>query len=344
MNILRSLVLVCCVIAAYSADSPPATHKDIAPAPVQLPEHLEPPRPAAADDNVHPKPHPKSSTLPPTTHEPTPSSPKTSSSPAPTTTPKSTTTPSVTPKTSTAPPITHPTTPKTTVTPPTTTKAPPTPAPAPKPEVGNWSVGYPDSNKSCIVMMAEIQLELVWTEKNKTMNQTWVVPKNAEATGACGNETQWILLQWGQNKTSQLHLDFVKTKDKKFEVQNVTASINVTLPDQGPNVWNFSLVNQTDFPTPLQMSYKCMKEQTLKLKADKTNSTFVNLKLSHVQMQAFMNSTSDKFDSALDCEGSVVNDTVPIVVGSILIVMILMILAAYLLSRRRCQARGYLSM
>nr|CAH7718380.1 unnamed protein product [Callosobruchus chinensis] len=192
-------------------------------------------------------------------------------------------------------------------------------------------------------MQAEMQLQLVWMQNNKTMNKTWLVPTSAKNSGACGNDSQWISLNW--DETSQLHMDFVKTKDKKFEVQNVTATLNVTLPDQGAKVLMFSAVNQTDFPTPLQMSYKCMREQTLKLNADESvvNTTFINLKLSHVQVQAFRNSDSHKFDSALDCDGSVVNDTVPIVVGSILIVMILMILAAYLLSRRRCQARGYLS-
>nr|CAI5826961.1 unnamed protein product [Callosobruchus analis] len=330
MNILHPLVLLCCVIAAYSADSP-IGHDDTVPVPKQnpIPAHVVETSPATTEDVIHTKPTTKPTTTATTV------SPKT------TVTPITTSSTVTTPKTSSAPPTTPTTSPKTTVTPPPTTSVAPTPAP--KPEVGNWTVDYNNSNRSCIVMQAEIQLQLVWMQNNKTMNKTWVVPTSAKSSGACGNDSQWISLNW--DESSQLVMGFVKTKERKFEVQNVTALLNMTLPDQGPKVWTFSAVNQTDFPTPLQMSYKCMREQTLKLQANESvaNSTFINLKLSHVQMQAFRNSDSHKFDSALDCDGSVVNDTVPIVVGSVLIVMILMILVAYLLGRRRCQARGYLS-
>lgn len=50
------------------------------------------------------------------------------------------------------------------------------------------------------------------------------------------------------------------------------------------------------------------------------------------------------FVLAEDCEPFVPSGIVPIAVGCSLAVLILIVLVAYLIGRRRSQARGYLSM
>jgi lysosomal-associated membrane protein 1/2 len=75
-----------------------------------------------------------------------------------------------------------------------------------------------------------------------------------------------------------------------------------------------------------------------------TNNTAGILRISHLQVQAFRNETNTKFDEALDCQGSETPDVVPIAVGCALAALVIIVLVAYLIGRRRSQARGYLSM
>ena len=50
------------------------------------------------------------------------------------------------------------------------------------------------------------------------------------------------------------------------------------------------------------------------------------------------------FGVALDCASSETPDVVPIAVGCALAALVIIVLIAYLIGRRRSQARGYLSM
>lgn len=52
----------------------------------------------------------------------------------------------------------------------------------------------------------------------------------------------------------------------------------------------------------------------------------------------------NSFFTAEDCAPHETPDVVPIAVGCALVVLIIIVLVAYLIGRRRNQARGYLSM
>lgn len=288
-------------------------------------------------DKIDPEPNRLSSTsIPP---QPTPTStptPSTSSTTTPTTTTSATTT-TVSP----APPITTTTTTtaKTTITTakPTST---PTPTPAPvEPKVANWTVNYANSNRSCIILFVAAQIEILDLTSNKTIKVN--VPVNATASGSCeGKKEQTLTVSWGQNNS--LALTFEKNNSSKFDLKNIVSTINDSTAS-GSKVYNL-IHNRTEFSTPLENSYKCGHQQTLNFTQANSNATAGYLHVSHLQYQAFRNSTEHKFDSALDCESSVTPDVVPIVVGCVLAVLVVAVLAAYLFGRRRCQARGYLSM
>ncbi|CAG9823483.1 unnamed protein product [Phaedon cochleariae] len=309
---------------------------------------------------VPPQPHPNSSTKPPitTTHAPntTTHAPNTTTH-APNTTTLAPNTTTIAPNTTTAAPNTTTMAPNTTTLAPNTTTAAPitttmapntttvapitTPSPAPKPvpdpSMGNWSVNYENTNHSCLGVDMAGQLEFL--EANHTMKLN--LPPNATANGMCSNESDSLVLHWGNNN---MKMDFRRMNTSKYELGLIkVVLVNLTLPGQAPK--NYTLVhNTTEFSTPLSNSYKCAKVQTLNLTEENKNDTIAYLHVSHVQFQAFRNATGHTFDSAIDCDGSVTNDVVPIVVGCVLAALVVMVLVAYLIGRRRCQARGYLSM
>ncbi|XP_021917587.1 lysosome-associated membrane glycoprotein 1 [Zootermopsis nevadensis] len=102
--------------------------------------------------------------------------------------------------------------------------------------------------------------------------------------------------------------------------------------------------NKTEFSTPLSKSYRCAKEQSFNLAQNGINETVGTIELSHVQLEAFHLKMDDLFGAAEDCEGVSSPDIVPIAVGCALVGLVAIVLIAYLVGRRRSQARGYLSM
>lgn len=100
-----------------------------------------------------------------------------------------------------------------------------------------------------------------------------------------------------------------------------------------------------DFATPLAMSYHCNKLQTLSFTNTKDGKDSVaNATISHVQLEAFHKQDNEQFATARDCEAIDTPDIVPIAVGCALAGLVVVVLIAYLVGRRRAQARGYLSM
>ncbi|KAJ8955632.1 hypothetical protein NQ318_001463 [Aromia moschata] len=283
-----------------------------------------------------PQPVVNTTVAPPTTGAPTTAAPTTSSTKptTPTAPPTATTKPSPTTQ-----PSTTTTSTTTTKTPPTTpTPAPTTSTPAPTPvdpTVGNWTVDYANSNRTCLILQAAIQYEILGQNATTKIN----VPQNATVTGSCGDQDQ-LVLNWAQNNS--LQLDFLKLKSKKYELGDIVTTINAT--PQGLQVYNL-VYNGSAFSAPVDNSYKCARVQTLNLTEPNSNVTVAYLHVSQLQYQPFMNKTEHKFDSAVDCESSdTTPDVVPIVVGCVLAALVVMVLVAYLVGRRRCQARGYLSM
>lgn len=103
----------------------------------------------------------------------------------------------------------------------------------------------------------------------------------------------------------------------------------------------------SDFNAPLDMSYHCTRVQTLNLtKNHEVNSTTIGYVLvSKVQLEPFHHAKGDSFSSAKDCDDAIdTPDIVPIAVGCALAALVIVVLIAYLVGRRRSQARGYLSM
>lgn len=99
------------------------------------------------------------------------------------------------------------------------------------------------------------------------------------------------------------------------------------------------------FETPLDMSYHCGRSQTLNLTGSTSLDTVGHVVLTQVQLESFRGKKSnDQYSTAKDCDAIDTPDIVPIAVGCALAALVVIVLIAYLVGRRRAQARGYLSM
>lgn len=102
--------------------------------------------------------------------------------------------------------------------------------------------------------------------------------------------------------------------------------------------------NHSDFETPIQMSYHCTRIQTLNVTMPDSTVNAGTVEIGHVQFEAFRTKADTKFSTARDCDAIDTPDIVPIAVGCALAGLVIVVLIAYLVGRRRAQARGYVSM
>lgn len=258
----------------------------------------------------------------------------------------STTTPSTTSTTSTTTEATTTTASTTTPAPSTTTPAP-SPAPLPPPDFRKWTYG--DKNQTCVIVQLAVQLNVTYKNvADKDTNVLYNIPANDTKViaGSCATVNQSITVQWGQQ--SQMMLQFTANETvQQFMLSEIYLAINAS------DVAADAKANQTlklyhinnDFATALSMSYHCNKLQTIGFtNAIDGKDIVVNATISHVQLEAFHKQNTDQFSTARDCEAIDTPDIVPIAVGCALAGLVVVVLIAYLVGRRRAQNSGYLSM
>lgn len=222
------------------------------------------------------------------------------------------------------------------------------------PKVGTWS--YPKTGVPWVMVQFAIQMNLSYVNMdNNTMYTLYNIPaeETAVINGTSSNDTQSIILQWNENaQLNNLTIEFGKNSTaSQFSLLRIAFDLmldNKTFPSisvLGPVTFEHK---KSEFTTPLDMSYHCTKPQHFNFTTNaptpvdytKINATIV---ISHMQLEAF-NTKSNQFATAKDCDAIDTPDIVPIAVGCALAGLIVIVLIAYLVGRRRAQARGYLSM
>ncbi|XP_018058014.1 PREDICTED: lysosome-associated membrane glycoprotein 1 [Atta colombica] len=258
------------------------------------------------------------------------------------------TTPSTTTTTSSTI-TTLPTTIKSTTTSTITTAVPTTSTsttPLPLPSTGKWTVK--ENNTICILIQMAVQFNVSYIVDNVTIYKVMDVPSNSNATGKCDKTEQNLTLSWeSQNKIAQdnFTIHFVKNETEKyyslhhFEISLAAAEFPIDKSNKTVTVIHVT----PQFKTGLSNSYKCIKEQQLDLTFKDNNVTVGFLKVINLQFQAFRGDNTTIFGLAKDCSFDT-PDIVPITVGCALAGLVVIVLIAYLVGRRRSQARGYLSM
>ncbi|XP_063046898.1 lysosome-associated membrane glycoprotein 2 isoform X2 [Engraulis encrasicolus] len=260
-------------------------------------------------------------TAAPTTAAPTTAAPTTAAGNATTvapTTPPTTTVAPTTPANTTVVPTTHPTAPNTTIPANTTVPAPTTPTPPmPNPETGNYTLQT--GNSSCL--MARMGLQVSYKQGSQPVQSVNLDPKKAKVTGGCGKEGNSSTLELETdevtmtftfaNASNKFHLSafnvIVKTPSGEFKDGNDTLSL-----------WLASLGS----------SYMCRKEQ------DDMISNAVTLHTFDLQVQPFA-VEEDKFSTAHECAMDDTSILIPIIVGAALAGLILIVVIAYLIGRRK---------
>ncbi|XP_077333457.1 lysosome-associated membrane glycoprotein 2 isoform X2 [Lithobates pipiens] len=205
----------------------------------------------------------------------------------------------------------------------TTTTPQPTTKPVDKPSVGNYSVL--NGTETCLLASMGLQLNAsllvegknVWTALN-------IDPSNTNSSGNCGNET--ALLRLTNGTTVVEFLFFIKNKN--FHLQEV----NVTLFN-GSGISSKTNFNLSLWEASLGNSYLCRKEQLITVSEDLYLNTF------DVRVQPF-NLHNGTYGTASECHLDDDSILIPIIVGAALSGLIVIIVIAYLIGRRKTYA-GY---
>ncbi|CAM4614364.1 unnamed protein product [Leuciscus chuanchicus] len=205
---------------------------------------------------------------------------------------------------------------------------PPTTPPVPNPAVGNYSVKS-DNVSACL--LAKMGLQFSFSFKNgsvQTLNLD-PSPNVTEASGTCGiggSDSSLVL------KSKEMTVQFVFTNvSQKFRLHALTF-----LVDLG----NGSFINESNYNLSLWeasfgSSYMCRKEQSYNISGNLTVNTF------ELQVQPFA-VQKNMFGTAEDCEADEPdNFIIPIAVGVALAVLVVIVLLAYLIGRKRSQTSGY---
>ncbi|XP_054888322.1 lysosome-associated membrane glycoprotein 1b [Poeciliopsis prolifica] len=196
-----------------------------------------------------------------------------------------------------------------------------------RPDRGKYNVTN-SNNTVCLLAYLGLQLNITYnsTSQNKAVQEVVnIKPNETLASGSCEADRAVLELKTDANKTV---LTFVFT-------QNTTSSMyhlsEASLTTKG----NFSAKNSSlDFlQGTLGYSYMCRMEQTLTVTQNLSINTF------QVQLQPF-GVSGNAFGAAVECQLDEDNMLIPIIVGAALAGLVLIVLLAYLIGRKRSHA-GY---
>ncbi|NXT66362.1 LAMP1 protein, partial [Chaetops frenatus] len=220
-----------------------------------------------------------------------------------------------------------PTTPKQTTSHTSTTSPAPTSSPT-NPAVGKYNVTGP--NGTCVLAYMGLQLNITFPKKDEKMGLDLLnfVPRNTTSSGKCDNTSALLNLTF--EKTSVI-FQFALNAEKFF-LQGV--NVSTTLPSEAKNPkFEASNSNMSDLRASVGNSYKCSSEENLQVGDQALVNVF------NVQIQVFK-IDGDKFGPVEECQLDENNMLIPIIVGAALAGLVLIVLIAYLIGRKRSHA-GY---
>ncbi|KAG8448204.1 hypothetical protein GDO86_015338 [Hymenochirus boettgeri] len=209
---------------------------------------------------------------------------------------------------------------------PNTTFPTPTPTSKPldKPSTGNYFVS--DSRGKCLLASMGLQINVSLLSEGKKM---WIPfnidPNVTQSTGSCSNQTATLRIT--ENRTVIEFLFAIKNKNH-FHLQEV----NITLSN-GSGSFSIQNQNLSFWEASIGSSYMCHKEQDLQVSDDLYINTY------DVRVQPF-GVNNGTYATAQQCSLDDDSIIIPIVVGAALSGLIIIIVIAYLIGRRKGYA-GY---
>ncbi|TRY97967.1 hypothetical protein DNTS_000296 [Danionella cerebrum] len=196
---------------------------------------------------------------------------------------------------------------------------PPTTPPVPKPAVGNYSI---KSNTMADCLLANMGLQFIFKvgdNANQTVN---LDPTATAVNGTCGSggSDSSLLLT-----TKDITVLFVFTNaSKKFHLHTLSFTIDLG----NGNIFYQSNNNMSLWEASVGSSYMCKKEQSYVITDNFTLNTF------ELQVQPF-DIKNNMFSTAHECSMDDASLLIPIIVGAALAGLILIVVIAYVIGRRR---------
>ncbi|KAK1891731.1 Lysosome-associated membrane glycoprotein 1 [Dissostichus eleginoides] len=205
------------------------------------------------------------------------------------------------------------------------------PHPPGTPERGSYFV---NNGNGTLCLMAQMGLQLNFTYFSRSQNKTVqellnLTPNLTTSSGSCEASSASLVLTQGQITT--LNFTFtLNSTSKKYHLSGITL-----LADRADATAPISASNSSlDYlRSTLGRSYMCNAEQTLAVVPSFSLNTF------RLQVQPFQ-VTTDQFDTAEECQMDQDLMLIPIIVGAALAGLVLIVLIAYLIGRKRSHA-GY---
>ncbi|XP_076120035.1 lysosome-associated membrane glycoprotein 1b [Alosa pseudoharengus] len=212
---------------------------------------------------------------------------------------------------------------------PQSSTAPATPAAPGHPERGNYNV---TNSTGTVCLMARMGLQLNVTflnSENKTVQELMNLhPNQTKHTGSCESDTATlILMEDGTNLTFSFALN---TTSKKYHLNSL--ALSAIWPDMADS-FHASNTSLDYLRGTLGRSYMCREEQILNVDEKFSLNTY------QLQVQPF-GVRADQFGEAEECELDEDDMLIPIIVGAALSGLVLIVLMAYLIGRKRSHA-GY---
>ncbi|XP_048458572.1 lysosome-associated membrane glycoprotein 1a [Rhincodon typus] len=207
-----------------------------------------------------------------------------------------------------------------------TTVTPPTSNPIP----GVYNVT--NSNGTCLLAKMGLQINITYTTLlNESIMKVFnILPNSTHADGNCSSDR--ASLQLTDDPTKLIFVFVVNTTTNKFYLKELSISTRIPSTAQGKEITakNDSL---TYLQTTLGKSYMCHSEQTLQVNPNLSINTF------ELHIQPFRVNDA-KYGTAEECQMDKDDMLIPIIVGAALAGLVLIVLIAYLIGRKRSHA-GY---
>ncbi|XP_016068373.1 PREDICTED: lysosome-associated membrane glycoprotein 1 [Miniopterus natalensis] len=211
--------------------------------------------------------------------------------------------------------------------------SPPHPSPSPVPEsplVHKYNVS--NTNGTCLLASMGLQLNVTYKNKDdKTVTRVFNInPNKTQVSGSC--TTQLVTLELQSEGSTSLVFGFgMNSSSSRFFLHEI--QLNMTLLDARDPTFKASNTSLRALQATMGNSYKCNAEEHIRV----TETFSVNI--FKVWVQAFQ-VEGDKFGSVEECLLDENNMLIPIAVGGALAGLVLIVLIAYLIGRKRSHA-GY---
>uniref|UniRef100_H3AAU0 Lysosome-associated membrane glycoprotein 1 n=1 Tax=Latimeria chalumnae TaxID=7897 RepID=H3AAU0_LATCH len=209
-----------------------------------------------------------------------------------------------------------------------------TPAPTKTPDPGNpetFDYNVTGSDGICLLAKMGLQLNITYkTNESQRTSTVFNIKPNFTTTGICGNNSAVLIVT---DKDTVLSFFFALNTCE--QVYHCSALKLPSSWSQWNFISNFSVHNDSlgYMRASLGKSYMCNSEQKIQVAMNFSINAF------NVRIQAFK-IDGDKFGIAEECQQDEDNMLIPIIVGAALAGLVLIVLIAYLIGRKRSHA-GY---